>query len=106
MLRLNDQIVEFFKAFAEPTRLEIIELLKDGERCACEIHPILPRTQSTISLHLKKLVNANILSVRQVGTRKLYSIKDEQVFQIFLSVKALISKWNEAQARHLLNLTV
>ncbi|MHA1278122.1 MAG: ArsR/SmtB family transcription factor [Candidatus Helarchaeota archaeon] len=105
MSKLNKLIVKFFKALADPTRLAIIETLEKGERCACKIHPDFPQTQSTISLHLKKLVNAGFLSFRQDGTRKMYSIKDEQVFIVLKVVKELIQKWNEEKIQELLNLS-
>ena len=107
MSELNKIIVKFLKALADPTRLAIIESLEEeeGERCACEIHPAFPQTQSTISLHLKTLVNAGILSFRQDGTRKMYSVKDEHIFTMLKGVKELIQKWNEEKIQHLKNLS-
>jgi len=105
MSELNKLLVKFFKVLADPTRLAIIEFLEKGEKCACEIHPIFPQTQSTISLHLKNLVNTGILSFRQEGTRKLYSIKDEHVLNILEIVKELIQKWNEEKIQYLQKLS-
>ncbi|MHA1251132.1 MAG: ArsR/SmtB family transcription factor [Candidatus Helarchaeota archaeon] len=105
MSNMNKLIVKFFKVLANPTRLAIIEFLMDGEKCACEIHPVFSQSQSTISIHLKKLVNAGILSFRQDGVRKMYSIKDRQVLKILEIVKELIQKWNKEKIQELLSLS-
>ncbi|MHA1130457.1 MAG: ArsR/SmtB family transcription factor [Candidatus Helarchaeota archaeon] len=105
MSEMNKLLVKFFKALADPTRLAIIEYLEKGEKCACEIHPIFSQTQSTISLHLKKLIEIGILTYRQDGTRKLYSIKDEKVIEILDAVKDLVQKWNKEKIQFLINLS-
>ncbi|MHA1266965.1 MAG: ArsR/SmtB family transcription factor [Candidatus Helarchaeota archaeon] len=105
MSELNKLLVKFFKALADPTRLTIIEFLEKEEKCGCEIHPALPQTQSTISLHLKTLVNAGILSYRQEGTRKLYSVKDEEILTILNQVKKLIQKWNNEKIQQLISMS-
>lgn len=104
MTELNKLLAKFFKVLADPTRLAIIEFLEKGEKCACDIHPIFSQTQSTISIHLTKLVNAGILSFRQDGVRKMYSIKDRQVLKVLEFAKELIQKWNEEKIQELINL--
>ncbi|RLI30621.1 ArsR family transcriptional regulator, partial [Candidatus Bathyarchaeota archaeon] len=68
--------VNLLKALANSARLEIIEFLRDGERCVCEIIPILGRAQSTASKHLDILYQAGILDRRTDGKRTLYRIRD------------------------------
>jgi len=48
----NTVLADFFKALAHPTRLQILELLRPGERCVCEIFPALEMEQSNVSRHL------------------------------------------------------
>ena len=43
---------DILKAIAQPTRLKILELLRDGERCVCEIFPAIDEEQSNTSRHL------------------------------------------------------
>lgn len=105
MLDLNLLLVKFFKSLADPTRLAIIEFLEKGEQCACEIHPVFSQTQSTISIHLTKLVNAGILSFRQDGVRKMYSIKDRQVLEVLKLTKELLQKWNQEKIQELMSLS-
>ncbi len=43
---------DILKALAQPTRLKILELLRDGEKCICEIVPAINGEQSNISRHI------------------------------------------------------
>jgi len=65
---------EFHKALSNPVRLQIVEMVLDGEMCQCDIFPAIGHSQSTISLYLSQLVRSGILAVRRDGTRKLYSV--------------------------------
>lgn len=65
------------KALSDATRLRIVELLLDGEKCVCEIFPHVKRTQSTTSIQLGKLEKAGILKSRREGKNVIYGIKDE-----------------------------
>jgi ArsR family transcriptional regulator len=71
-----------FKALSDRTRLEIIEFLRDGERCVCEIIPSIGKTQSTTSKDLDILFRAGILDRRVDGKKTLYSIKYDEIFKI------------------------
>ena len=82
-----------FKALSDKTRLEIIEFLKDGERCVCEIIPKLGRAQSTTSKNLDILFKAGVLERRVDGKKTLYSIKYNEIFQIMRDVDQLNLKY-------------
>lgn len=71
-----------FKALSDGTRLEIIEFLKDGERCVCEIIPSIDKAQSTTSKNLDILFRAGILDKREDGKRTLYRIKHDEIFDL------------------------
>lgn len=71
-----------FKALSDRTRLEIIEFLKDGERCVCEIIPSIGKAQSTTSKDLDILFRAGILDRRLDGKKTLYWIKHEEIFSL------------------------
>ncbi len=72
-----------FKALSDETRLKIVIFLLDGEKCVCEIIPHTKRTQSTVSIQLKKLVKWGILKSRRDGKKILYHISDYNVCEIF-----------------------
>ena len=82
--------VKVLKALADPARLQIIEFLKDGERCVCEIIPALGKAQSTTSKHLDILYEAGILDRRIDGKRTLYRIKDPRIFKLLQVLDVLI----------------
>lgn len=86
---VSDLRVKVLSALSDPTRLEIIEYLRPGERCVCEIIPAFQRSQSTISKHLNILYETGILDRRIDGKKTLYRIRDPQVFEIIKAVDAL-----------------
>ena len=61
-------------AVQDPTRRRILELLRGGERSVRELTDELPVTQPAVSQHLKTLRDAELVSVRPVGTRRLYRV--------------------------------
>ncbi len=74
--------VEIFKALADPTRLKIIECIKDGEKCICEVIPYTDKSQPNVSIHLKVLKQAGLVNERKDGTKITLSIADKNVFRL------------------------
>jgi DNA-binding transcriptional ArsR family regulator len=74
--------IEIFKALADPTRLKILECIKNKEKCICEIIPYTGKSQPNVSLHLKILKQAGLVNERKDGTRILLSIADKNVFKL------------------------
>jgi len=81
--------VDVFKALANPTRLKILECVRDGEKCVCEIIPYTGKSQPNVSQHLKVLKNAGIIDERKDGTRVMIKISNEKVFDIINRVKQI-----------------
>lgn len=81
--------LKLLKALSEESRYRIVEILLKGEKCACEIPPLIGRTQSNTSMHLTKLTDLGILQSRRDGKMIIYSIKDMKVCDI---LKALDQK--------------
>lgn len=77
-----DKNLELFKALSDSTRLKIINILLNGEKCVCEIFPNVSRTQSTVSIHLNKLEKSEILESRRQGKWIYYKIKDRRIFSL------------------------
>jgi len=72
-----DTQVEIFKALGDETRLKIVRCLLTQEYCACEFTIDIEKDQTTISRHLKILVDAGILKSEKKGRNIIYSIKDK-----------------------------
>ena len=73
---------KIFNALSDPMRLEIIEFLRGGEKCVCEIVPHLDLIQPLVSRHLRILKDCGLLKYRKEGNRRLYSIADFRIFEI------------------------
>ena len=72
----NKQIASTFKAFCDENRLQILDLLKDGERCACSLLEEMQITQPTLSHHMKILCDAGVVVGRKEGKWMHYSISE------------------------------
>ena len=70
---------KIFKAFCDENRLMIIRMLQSGEKCACKILAELQIVQSTLSHHMKILIDSGIVSARKEGKWTYYSLSDEGV---------------------------
>jgi len=70
---------DIIKALADPTRLKIIYLLKNGELCVCEIMAALEKPQPTVSHHLNILKNARLLKWRKEGVWIHYKLSNPKL---------------------------
>ncbi len=75
-----------FRVLGDPTRLGILELLRGGELCQCEILPLLEKSQPTLSRHLGILEEAGLICSRRDANRVLYRIADEGIYRILDSI--------------------
>ncbi|TFH32881.1 MAG: metalloregulator ArsR/SmtB family transcription factor [Myxococcales bacterium] len=66
---------ELFRAFADQTRLRLLNLLREGELCVCDLCEVLEESQPKVSRHLAYLRRVGLVSVRQQGKWKHYSIE-------------------------------
>jgi ArsR family transcriptional regulator len=99
--RYLEKKAEILKAIAKPTRLKILELLKERERCVCEIYPALKHEQPTISKHLIFMKRAGILDSRKEGLRIIYWIKAPEVWEILHQAEAILKREVEEDRKSL-----
>lgn len=66
-----------FKAFCDVNRLQILEILRSGEKCACVLLESLQISQSTLSYHMKILCDSGIVVSHNVGKWTHYEISEE-----------------------------
>jgi len=79
--------LKIFKALCDETRLKIVELLLNGEKCVCEIVPFTKRTQSTVSIQLSKLESLGIVESRREGKSVYYKLTNPKVKKILKIIK-------------------
>lgn len=69
-----DRAVNLFHALSDSTRLAILAMLRDGERCVCELQDELDAAQSRLSFHLRVLKEAGLVEDRREGRWAYYRI--------------------------------
>ena len=81
--------VRLFHALSDETRLRILERLRNGERCVCELTDALDAAQSRLSFHLKTLKDAGLVTDRREGRWMYYAIDREAMAEAAEMVAAL-----------------
>ena len=78
-------LAEFFRSFADPTRIRILNVLAGGEICVGDLANALEMTQSAVSHQLKVLRASRLIKSRRDGKQILYSLDDDHVHKILRS---------------------
>lgn len=71
-----------FHALSDETRLRIIDLLRGGERCVCELTEALGAAQSRLSFHLRVLKDAKLVTDRREGRWAYYALDADAFAQL------------------------
>ena len=71
------ELARVFHALSDPTRLAVLELLRRGERCVCDLTGVLETGQSRLSFHLKTLKDAGLVADRRAGRWVYYSLRED-----------------------------
>lgn len=79
MTSKNRETAKVFKAFCDENRLQILELLRSGEKCACRLLEEMSISQPTLSHHMKILCDSGIVVGRKEGKWMHYRISPEGV---------------------------
>ena len=93
---MEEQVIELkaeiLKAMAQPTRLKILECLRKGEKCICEIVPAINGEQSNISRHISVMQKCRLVATRKDGVRVMVRVRDPKIFEILDHVGLLLKK--------------
>ncbi len=90
-----DMLTRRFKALSDPHRLRILDRLRSGERCVCELTDVLDEGQSLLSFHLKTLKDAGLVSGHQEGRWSRYRLNGPALAEIEAFVGALRKRTRE-----------
>lgn len=77
-----EHVARVLKALAHPVRLQIVDVLKSGERCVCDIMAAVGGKQSITSQQLNMMKDKGVLSCRRDGSRVFYRIENENVIRL------------------------
>ena len=82
----DDKILDFkarlFKVVSDPNRLKILEILRKGDRCQCEIIPLIEQSQPSVSRHLRLLEESGLIRSTKDGTKIFYTVVDPHIFNM------------------------
>jgi ArsR family transcriptional regulator len=73
----SETTASLFHALSDPIRIEVLELLADGERCVCDLTEALDVAQSRLSWHLKTLKDAGLVADRREGRWSYYTLQHD-----------------------------
>ncbi len=75
---------DLLKAISHPTRLAVLEILRDGEQCVCHMEAILGLRQASISQQLMILRQAGLVEVRRDGLNMYYRVVKPAFFSCWM----------------------
>ena len=78
----SSRAARWFHALSDETRVEIVRLLSHGERCVCELQDALDAAQSRLSVHLKVLKDAGLVTDRREGRWVHYALNRDALDEI------------------------
>jgi DNA-binding transcriptional ArsR family regulator len=73
---------DLLRAISHPTRLAVLEILRDGEQCVCHMEAMLGIRQASISQQLMILREARLLDVRRDGNNMYYRVVKPRIFDM------------------------
>jgi ArsR family transcriptional regulator len=87
----TERAVRLFHALSDRTRLSILERLRLGERCVCDMTDMLDAAQSRLSFHLKVLKDAGLVTDRREGRWMYYTLNQEALDEVGVLIEGLAS---------------
>ncbi|HXY70465.1 MAG TPA: metalloregulator ArsR/SmtB family transcription factor [Gemmatimonadales bacterium] len=92
-----DRVTRRLKALSDPHRLRILDRLRGGERCVCELTDVLDEGQSLLSFHLKVLKDAGLVTDRREGRWMHYRLNPDALDELEAFLASLRRRTSEAR---------
>jgi ArsR family transcriptional regulator len=89
---LFEKQAEIAKAIAHPLRIAVVNFLKDGEQCVCDIAKHVGSERSNVSRHLSVMSNAGLLEYRKEGLKVIYRLKCACIVDFFSCVSRVLKQ--------------
>ena len=90
---------ELFHALSDETRLAMLEMLRNGESCVCDLQDALEAAQSRLSFHLKVLKDAGLVTDRKEGRWSYYTLVPDALAEAHDLVRTLATEKPAARAK-------
>jgi len=94
------QVAAYFQALSEPTRLQILNFLRQQERSVGELAQLCGHSSANISRHLALLTQHGLVARESRGNSAIYSIADESVYALCDLVCGSIARQFERAVQH------
>ena len=95
--RSLEKAVRLFHALSDETRLRLLEQLREGEQCVCELTDVFKTGQSRLSFHLRVLKDAGLVTDRPEGRWIYYSLNRDALRE----VEDLVAWLTESSSRNI-----
>jgi ArsR family transcriptional regulator len=95
----TERAIRLFHALSDRTRLSILQRLRLGERCVCDLTDALDAAQSRLSFHLKVLKDAGLVADRKDGRWMYYTLNADTLAEVAGLVDALATAPSAAERR-------
>lgn len=87
---LFEKQAEIAQAMAHPLRIAVIDFLKDGPQCVCDIAEHINAERSNVSRHLSVMVNAGLLECHKKGLKVIYKLKCPCILDFFACISGVL----------------
>lgn len=90
----DDDLANVMRALGHPVRLSILRILADqrpGDCCCTDVTQCLPLAQSTVSQHIKVLLDAGLVERQARGTRNCYSLRSDRIEAMGMACNGLFA---------------
>ena len=99
---LFEKQASIVRAISHPLRIAIVDFLKDGEQCVCDIAEYVGSEISNVSRHLSVMVAAGVLEYRKDGLKVIYKLKTPCILNFFSCITTVL-KEQAKESRELLS---
>ena len=95
----TDRAARLFHALSDATRLSILQRLRFGEQCVCNLTDALEAAQSRLSFHLKVLKVAGLVTDRREGRWMYYTLNTDALADLTETVESMASAPSASERR-------
>jgi len=88
--QLFEKQAQIAKAIAHPLRIAVLDFLKAGSQCVCDIARHIGSERSNVSRHLSVMTNAGVLESRKEGLKVIYTLKTPCILDFFSCVTGVL----------------
>lgn len=93
---------KIFKALSDANRLQILDILSCGEKCACDILENFEFTQPTLSHHMKVLIDCGLVKSRKEGLWSYYSLDNTKTNKLILYLMNIITDTDDCICKNII----